>query len=416
MKMSPITLTLILALAGALPALGAPLQDDAEAGGALASVEVTQTTETAEEEALEKLNQEAHAKRAQLEKQAAELERQKAESASQDEDLERKLAEAGRQLAEAEKQIRVLEEKLARRELQKLEQMKVLKRVSERPRLGVILETDPDEEVDPKGVLLRGVSPGGPADEAGLRAGDILTSINKNPLGLGDTKKSTKKIFEVLGEAKSGDTVTVDYLRGTKKQTAAVKVRPPESSDWSFQFQMPEMPKVPEMPEIPDIPAVHAIPDVHVMKVPDVRVFVGGGLPDDWYDVELVELNPDLGRYFGAEEGLLVVSAPANSSLKLKGGDVLLQIAGRKLSSPSQTFRILRTYEEGEKVTMKVLRDRKPLDLTVVVPASEDDGEKGEYRWEEKKVVRPRAPRAPQAPAPAPEAPAAAPAPVAPNR
>ncbi len=404
MKKFTLTLTLILVLAGAWPTVGAPLKDDAEEGGALVSVEVRRTTEASDEEALEKLNQEAQAKRALLEKQAAELERQRAESASQDEDLERKLAEASRQLAEAEKQIHMLEEKLARRELQKLEQMNVLKRVSQRPHLGVILETDPDEEVDPKGVLLRAVSPGGPADEAGLRAGDILTSINKSPLGLGDSEKSTKKILEVLGTLKSGDTVTVEYLRGAKKHSADIKVRPPESSDWSFQFPMPE---------VPDIPAVHAIPDVHVMKIPDVKVFVGGGLPDDWYDVELVELNPDLGRYFGTEEGLLVVSAPPDSSLKLKGGDVLLQIGGRKPSSPSQTFRILRTYEKGEKVALKVLRERKPLDITVVVPASEEDGEKGEFRWEEKKVVKPRAPRAPKAP-PAAEVPSAPAAPEAP--
>ncbi|MEW5764633.1 MAG: PDZ domain-containing protein [Acidobacteriota bacterium] len=406
MKMSPFTLILILALSGAIPAVGAPRNDVTERRDALVAGEACQATEADDAEALEELTQEAHARRAQLEKEAAELERQKAESEAQDEDLERRLAEASRQLAEAEKQIRVLEEKLARRELQKLDQMKVLKKVSERPRLGVILETDPDEEVDPKGVLLRGVSPGGPADEAGLRAGDILISINGNPLGLKDSKQATKKIYEVLGEAKTGDSIQVDYLRGAKKNSAVIKVRPLVPSDWNFQFTMPE---------IPDVPAVPAVPDVHVMKVPDVRVFVGGGLPEDWYDVELVELNPDLGRYFGTEEGLLVVSAPKDSSLKLKGGDVLLEIAGRKPSSPSQTFRILRTYEEGEKVPLKVLRDRKTLDLTVVVPASEDDEERREIRWEERKVVTPRAPRAPRAPAEAPAAPAAPDAPGAPK-
>lgn len=399
MKKSLLSFTLTLALAGALPAAAAPLADGEQAGEAALSVEARTSRVDDEAAALEKLTQEAHAQRAQFEQQAADLERQKAESASQDEDLERKLAEAQRQIAEAELQIKLLEEKLARRELKKIEQMKVLKKVSERPRLGVILETDPDEAVDPKGVLLRGVSPGGPADEAGLRAGDVLTRINGNPLDVGDAGKATKKIYEVLGEVKTGDTVKVEYLRGAQKNSAAIKVRPLGSdSDWNFHFQMPE---------IADIPAVHSIPDVHVMKIPDVRVFVGGGLPGDWYDVEMVELNPDLGRYFGAEEGLLVVSAPEGSSLKLKGGDVILRIGDRDPASPSQAFRILRTYEAGEKVSLEVLRDRKPQKITVVVPASEEeDDEKGEFRWEERKVVKPRAPRAPQAPAaPAPPAP-----------
>ena len=88
--------------------------------------------------------------------------------------------------------------------------------------------------------------------------------------------------------------------------------------------------------------------------------------------MELVNLNPDLGEYFGIKEGILVVKAPADSGLPLKGGDVILAIGGRKPSSASHTMRILRSYEAGETVTIDVMRKQKRTSVTWHVPSQED--------------------------------------------
>ena len=37
-------------------------------------------------------------------------------------------------------------------------------------------------------------------------------------------------------------------------------------------------------------------------------------------------LNPDLGSYFGATDGVLVINVPQGSTLGLKGGDVVLNV------------------------------------------------------------------------------------------
>jgi len=81
-------------------------------------------------------------------------------------------------------------------------------------------------------------------------------------------------------------------------------------------------------------------------------------------DLELAPLNPDLGQYFGASSGVLVVSAPKDSELGLKGGDVVLAVDGRKPASPSQLLRILRSYERGEKFKIEVLRKQKRETVT----------------------------------------------------
>jgi S1-C subfamily serine protease len=81
-------------------------------------------------------------------------------------------------------------------------------------------------------------------------------------------------------------------------------------------------------------------------------------------DLELAPLNPDLGRYFGATEGILVISVPQDSELKLKGGDVVLAVDGRKPASPSHLLRIMRSYEKGESFKVDILRNGKRETVT----------------------------------------------------
>jgi S1-C subfamily serine protease len=85
-------------------------------------------------------------------------------------------------------------------------------------------------------------------------------------------------------------------------------------------------------------------------------------------DMELVTLTPRLGSYFGSEQGVLVVRAPADGALKLEDGDVILAIDGRQPTSGSHATRILRSYQPGEKVILRVLRQHKTLELESTLP------------------------------------------------
>jgi S1-C subfamily serine protease len=78
----------------------------------------------------------------------------------------------------------------------------------------------------------------------------------------------------------------------------------------------------------------------------------------------LAPLNSDLGPYFGATSGVLVISAPKDAQLGLKGGDVVLAIDGRKPESPFHLLRILRSYEDGETFKVDILRNRKRETVT----------------------------------------------------
>jgi S1-C subfamily serine protease len=70
---------------------------------------------------------------------------------------------------------------------------------------------------------------------------------------------------------------------------------------------------------------------------------------------------------------VLVVRAGANSPFKLKDGDVILAIDGREATSAQHAGRILRSYQAGEKLTLKVQRDRKAQNIEVTAPGDRDD-------------------------------------------
>ena len=68
------------------------------------------------------------------------------------------------------------------------------------------------------GVLVEGVTPGSPAEEAGLRENDVIVRVNKmTPTGPEEFRKQ-------IADLKPDDTVELVYLRGGKEKTIEVKL------------------------------------------------------------------------------------------------------------------------------------------------------------------------------------------------
>jgi S1-C subfamily serine protease len=59
---------------------------------------------------------------------------------------------------------------------------------------------------------------------------------------------------------------------------------------------------------------------------------------------------------------------------------VLQTIDGRTPENPGHAFRILRSYQPGEKVKLGVLRQRKSLTLEATLPAPDSLGEGAPHR------------------------------------
>jgi len=233
-----------------------------------------------------------------------------------------------------------------------------------RGRIGVVVKTDPDATNDKVGARIEAVTPGSPADKAGLKAGDIITRFDGTALG-GVAAESDEdsgpgmKLIDLARALDPGDTVQVEYRRGTANNKASIVA---EELGGNMRLEMPEMGDMPEM----SLPKMWGGPG----NGPGAFAWTIGD--DAWGGIELVSLNADLGAYFGTPDGVLVVRASEDSTLPLKGGDVIMAIGGRKPTSPMHAMRILRSYDEGETVSIDVLRKQKRSTLTWKVPAAED--------------------------------------------
>jgi S1-C subfamily serine protease len=62
------------------------------------------------------------------------------------------------------------------------------------------------------------------------------------------------------------------------------------------------------------------------------------------------------------------VRAPADGALQLEDGDVILAIDGREPTSGSHATRILGSYQPGEKLTLRILRQHKTQELQATLP------------------------------------------------
>lgn len=221
-----------------------------------------------------------------------------------------------------------------------------------------------DEESTAKGdgVHVAAVTPRGPAAAAGLRAGDVIVSIDGRSLRKDGDGTPFAKLREQMEQRKPGDAVKLKLQRDGKGVDATVKVEAyaPRAFAWSFgpeQFGELEM-LLPPGPMPPMPPMGPAGPGAERFR----------WYTREWGDLEMVSLSPKLGEYFGAKEGVLVVHAPDDGSLKLQDGDVITRVGERKPASPEQVLRILRSYEPGEQLKLEVLRNRKAVVVEVKVP------------------------------------------------
>jgi S1-C subfamily serine protease len=256
---------------------------------------------------------------------------QQADHAATEADLETQLQEARKQLEDAARQVADLSAQLGRPLIQRFMQF------ADEPGRAII-GVQLDESAGAHGAVVREVSPGGPAAEAGVRAGDLITAINGSAITGPD---AAAQVVGIMRDVKPDTQVKVRVVRAGTPREFTITARPGPMYFLARGFGGPGGPDFERLPP---------------------RVLMGGPLGD----MELVTLTPQLGRYFGSDQGVLVVRAPPG--MKLEDGDVILSIDGRQPLSGSHATRILASYQAGEKLTMRVIRMRKTLSVETTVP------------------------------------------------
>lgn len=307
----------------------------------------------------------------------------------------RELREAQQALGDASRRVAELSQKLYREEIRTA----LLRPAFERPIIGVVMAVD-----EGAGVRLAAVTPKSPAAKAGLRGGDRLLRIDGKALAAAEEEARLVQAREFIGELEEGEQVRIAYERdGKTREVTLAAESMPGLVWWRGEGETPEAIRTQLQP---------LLAGGFDMELGNLTPLAGCGRDGNdcmlaplaeafrWRGLHLAALEPKLGRYFGSERGVLVLTTPDDDLEGLEPGDVILSIDGQRVDKPQQAMRLMRSKAPGDRIGVQFLRDRKTRELALDAP----------------KLARfPLLPPPPAPPAPpAPPTPAAAPAPMAP--
>lgn len=213
------------------------------------------------------------------------------------------------------------------------------------------------------GALVTQVMPGGGADSAGLKVGDVIQSVNGTSVATAD-QGPAQALMAQLRDVEPGESVSLvveragqslDFDVDTSRNGVWVSTVP-GANGYAVQFNSNG-----------NGPGVVSLATTN----PGDRIFRSWAFASSpWGDMELVAVSESLGRYFDTDEGMLVVHAPEDDAIDIQDGDVILSISGRTPNSPEHAIRILSSFESGETIELSIMRDsrRRTVEYTVPEP------------------------------------------------
>jgi S1-C subfamily serine protease len=306
--------------------------------------------------------------------------------------LRSELAEARTQLAEAARRMAEIQRRLGadsasaaldsagRADVQRIrfETEAVVEKLTDMPpRLGVLLEPGSDGEA-----RVVGLTPGGGAERAGIRPGDVIVSVNGRSID-GPAGPAIRKALEGV---EAGDTVEVVVARndGAEERALGVETSSVQRDVRFFVHRLGDAPGIER-----HIRALREAGAGVPVPPPPPRFSVLGP------DTDLVANHAGLESYFGTGAGVIVLRIDADNPMRLRDGDVILTLDRAAVDSPVDLARMLMQREAGERVALEVMRNGVLTEVGGAIP--ERAGPFGRVHR-----FRLRAPDAPAAPPPAP--------------
>jgi len=269
-----------------------------------------------------------------------------------------------------------------------------------RPRLGISIEAGQGAGSDVRGALVTDVLAEGPADDAGIREGDLITSIDGESLfeSIGaeaeadfdlDQSIPVQRLLAKARQLEEGQRVEIEYLRDGQAQTTMLEAEDLSDSwgdnvsvfapTWNAERFRDQMRGLTDRVRAFDLQSdeMQALAEgrfrlrVNPPEAGEMRFYSRGDAPvvlgrrdGRSGGLDIVELNPTLGAYFGSEAGVLVVDVDRGSGLGLEGGDVVLSIGERAVDTPERFRRVLSSYGDEEDITFHILRNGDETTVT----------------------------------------------------
>ncbi len=180
---------------------------------------------------------------------------------------------------------------------------------------------------DEKGVLVSDVDSRGPADESGIKRGDVIVSFDGKPI------MESRELPYIVASTPVGKTVSIEVIRNREKTRAEVRVG---------ELKMVEE-EVQQMPK-----GEHS------------------------FGMTLQEITPELAQQYDLAEtsGLIIVNVESNSpaaEADLRSGDIILEVDQIPVKSITMFNRKIRQYKKGNTILFLINRDGSTLFLTLTI-------------------------------------------------
>jgi serine protease Do len=180
---------------------------------------------------------------------------------------------------------------------------------------------------EPQGALVSTVEPGGPAEKAGLKAGDVILGYNGKPVNDAD------ELPRVVAATKPGTTATMEVWRDGKRQ--------------NLQVTTTELKQEPTR-------TARATPPKKEKSEQSARL-----------GVTVSELPPEQRKQLGVEYAL-VVEQVEKPGLPLRAGDVIVAVNSQRFSSIAE-FEKLIASQQGQTAALLVRRGEASVFVPVEV-------------------------------------------------
>ncbi len=199
---------------------------------------------------------------------------------------------------------------------------------------------------EPRGVEVRRVEEGSPAEKAGIKPGDVLLSYN------GENILGAQELGRLVRETPEDRRIKVQLWRDGKTQTVTVATEARQSRDLETPAQLMRL------------------------DMPDMRNFVMPDIPTPlmlWKSsalgIECEPLDSQLADYFGVKSGVLVRSVTTGSPAEkagFKAGDVVTSIGGTTIAGPHDLTGFFRMQRQsGSSIPVVIERAHRQLTLNV---------------------------------------------------
>jgi serine protease Do len=179
---------------------------------------------------------------------------------------------------------------------------------------------------DEKGALVSDVVSRGPADESGIKRGDVIVSFDDKPIS------ESRELPYIVASTPVGKTVLVEVIRNREKMRTEVRVG---------ELKLEE----------------------EYQQGPKVRPSFG---------MTLQEITPELAQQYDLAEtsGLIIVNVESNSpaaEADLRSGDIILEVDQIPVKSITAFNYKMQQYKKGNTILFLINREGSTLFLTLTI-------------------------------------------------